>query len=78
MQQQRLAVSGEAGAATLALDQGAAQGRLQPAHVLADRSLAQVQDRRGSLKSAAIRDGNQATQRRNVEITTHAYQLTRN
>ena len=49
------------------LDQRPADRGLQAAHVLADRALAQVQRCGRALETAAVGDGDEAAQRRDVQ-----------
>lgn len=65
--QQQSALRGEPHAPALALDDGPAQGLLQPADVLADRGLTQGERLGRAMEAAVVGDRGQAAQRHDVE-----------
>ena len=74
---EQLAGDGEARAAAVPLDERPADGGLEAAYVLAHRALAQVEGGGRPLEPAAVRDGDQASQRSDVEYGSHVDQSSR-
>jgi hypothetical protein len=72
--QQLLTDFGEQDAAAGAFDHRCADHTLEFAQMLTDRGLTQVQSGRRPVESAAVRDCDEAAQRRNVEDLRHGFQ----
>jgi hypothetical protein len=71
--QQCLPVGGEPDPAVVTLHERAADGGLQPAHVLAHRALGEVEGTRGALEPPAVNDSDETPERYNIKGSRSYY-----